>query len=331
MHSAPLIRRRALNAALLSSALLANAKASAQSSKPYPIRPVRLVVPYGVGTVSDFTARLLAEKLSAAWGQGVVVDNLTGAGGVVGTQTIARSAPDGYTLGMLASNHAMNAAIYSHLPYDPVKDFTPILHVSFNQFAFCVNANVPAKTLKEFIALAKTKPNQLNYGSSGNGGSPHLAVARMAYMAGIQIVHIPYRSNGAAVTAILSDDVVLISTSISTLLPHIKSGKLRALAVSGDRRSPLLPDVPTVAEAGVVGYSMKNWNGIVAPAGLPTPIVSKLQTDIKTVLQEQSVQDQFAAQGVELEVLDSKAFAQRLRDEIAVWNGVVKATGAKID
>jgi tripartite-type tricarboxylate transporter receptor subunit TctC len=331
MHSIPLIRRRAFNAALLSSTLLAHAKAGAQSAQPYPVRPVRLIVPYGVGTVSDFTARLLAEKLAVAWGQGVVVDNLTGAGGVVGTQTIARSTPDGYTLGMLASNHAMNAAIYSHLPYDPVKDFTPVLHVSFNQFAFCVNASVPATTLKEFIALAKAKPNQINYGSSGNGGSPHLAVARMAYMAGIQIVHIPYRSNGAAVTAILSGDVALMATSISALLPHIKTGKLRALAVSGDQRSPLLPDVPTVAEAGVPGYSMKNWNGIVAPAGLPAPIVSKLQADIKAVLQEKSVQDQFSAQGVELEILDSEAFGRRLRDEIAVWSEVVKATGAKID
>lgn len=327
--SQPLIRRRAFNATLLSTVLLAHSRAGAQQA--FPVKPVRLIVPYGVGTVSDFTARLLAEKLSTAWGQGVVVENLTGAGGVVGTQTIAKAAPDGYTLGMLASNHAMNAAIYARLPYDAVRDFTPVLHVSFNQFAFCVNSNVPATTLKDFIALAKAKPNQINYGSSGNGGSPHLAVARMAYMAGIQIVHIPYRSNGAAVTDLISGEVALMATSISALLPHIKSGKLRALAVSGDQRSPLLPDVPTVAEAGVPGYSMKNWNGIVGPAGLPPLLVARLQADLREILKDKGVQDQFAAQGVEMEILDSKAFGQRLRDEIATWNEVVKATGAKID
>jgi len=329
MLSVPLVQRRAFTAALFSTALLAQTRAGAQQA--YPTRPVKLIVPYGVGTVSDSTARLLAEKLSTVWGQGVVVENLTGAGGVVGTQTIVKSAPDGYTLGMLASNHAMNAAIYSRLPYDAVKDFTPVLHVSFNQFAFCVNSDVPATTLKDFIALAKAKPRQINYGSSGNGGSPHLAVARMAYMAGIEIVHIPYRSNGAAVTDLISGEVALMATSISALLPHVKSGRLRALAVSGDQRSPLLPDVPTVAEAGVPGYSMKNWNGIVAPAGLSASLSSKLQADLRAILEDRSVLEQFNAQGVELEILDSNAFGQRLREEIGIWKEVVEATGAKID
>lgn len=303
-------------------------KAFAQA---YPAKAVKLIVPYGPGTVSDATARMMAERLGELWGVAVVVENLTGAGGVVGTQAIAKAAPDGYTLGMLASNHAINAALYSNLPYEPVRDFQPLLHTTFNQFAFCVNPSVPAQTLAEFIALAKVRPGHLTYSSSGNGGSPHLAVAKLAYMAGIQLTHIPYKSNGAAVTDLLSGQVNLMSTSISVLAPHVKAGKLRALAVSGDNRSPLLPDVPTANEAGVAGYSMKNWNGFVAPAGLPAPLAAKIQNDMIAILKDKRSLDRIAALGAELEVLRSDEFEKKLRGEIASWTQVVKATGAKAD
>ena len=281
--------------------------------------------------MSDATARLLADKLSERWGQGIVVENLTGAGGVVGTRAIAQSAPDGYTLGMLASNHAINAAVYPDLPYDPLADFTPIVHVTFNQFAFCVNADVSANTLEEFITLAEEQPGKLNYGSSGNGGSPHLAVAKFAHMAGIDLMHIPYRSNGAAVTDLIAGNVALMSTSISALLPHVESGRLKALAVSGDQRSPLMPEVPTVSEAGVPGYTMKNWNGIVGPAGLPRELVERVQNDIIEILKEDDVSERIATLGAELDVLPSDAFERRLREEIVSWKEVVSAAKVKPD
>ncbi|NUZ07948.1 tripartite tricarboxylate transporter substrate binding protein [Piscinibacter koreensis] len=297
----------------------------------FPTRPVRLIVPYGVGTVSDGTARLFADKLAAVWGQSLLVENVTGAGGVIGTQAIAKAAPDGYTLGMLASNHAMNAALYPQLPYDPVKDFQAVLHISFNQFAFCVHSAVPARTLQEFVAYARAHPGELNYSSSGNGGSPHLAMAKLASMAQIQLAHIPYRSNGAAITDLVGGRVTIMSTSVSALLPFIKTGQLRALAVSGDQRSPLLPDVPTAAEAGVPGYVMKNWNGFVAPAGLPQSLLTKLQADLMNVLRDKAVQAQFAVLGVEPEALGPAEFTRRLEEEITSWKKVVREAHVKLD
>ncbi len=301
------------------------------SGQAYPARTVKLIVPYGAGTVSDATARLMAERLAEVWGVAVVVENLTGAGGVVGTQAIARAAPDGYTLGMLSSNHAMNAALYSNLPYDPVKDFKALLHTTYNQFAFCVNSGVPAQSLRELLALAKAKPGFVTYSSSGNGGSPHLAVAKLAHMAGVQLTHVPYKTNGAGVTDLLSGQVMLMATSVSVLAPHVKTGKLRALAVSGDARSPLLPETPTANEAGVAGYSMTNWNGMVAPAGLPAPLAARLQADMMAVLKDKRTLDKVAALGAELEPLGPEEFEKKLRNEIVSWTQVVKATGVKAD
>ncbi|RYY65995.1 MAG: tripartite tricarboxylate transporter substrate binding protein, partial [Comamonadaceae bacterium] len=240
-----LSRRQAVTC--LAAAPLFMAMTRPATAQAFPTRPVKLIVPYGAGTVSDASARLMAERLAELWGTGVVVENLTGAGGVVGAQAIAKAAPDGYTLGMLASNHAMNAALYSNLPYDPVKDFKPLLHTTYNQFAFCVNPAVPAQNLRELLALARARPGYVTYSSSGNGGSPHLAMAKLAYMAGVQLTHVPYKTNGAAVTDLLSGQVMLMATSISVLAPHVKAGKLRALAVSGSARSPMLPDTPTAA------------------------------------------------------------------------------------
>ena len=300
-------------------------------AQTWPARTVKLIVPYGAGTVSDATARMMGERLAELWGVGVVIENQTGAGGVIGTQAIARAAPDGYTLGMLASNHAMNAALYPNLPYDPVRDFEPLLHTTYNQFAFCVHPGVPAQNLRELIALARAKPGFITYSSSGNGGSPHLAVAKLAFMAGIQVTHVPYKNNGAAVTDLLSGQVMMMATSVSVLAPHVKAGKLRALAVSGDVHTALLGDTPTVAEAGVPGYSMTNWNGLVAPAGLPAALAARMQADMVTVLKEKRTVDKVAALGAEIELLNSDEFEKKLRSEIASWTQVVKATGVKAD
>ncbi|WP_310309897.1 tripartite tricarboxylate transporter substrate binding protein [Hydrogenophaga laconesensis] len=292
---------------------------------------MKIIVPYGPGTVSDLTARLLAERLSELWKQGVVVDNQTGAGGAIGTNAIARSIPDGYTLGMLASNHAMNAALYSNLSYDAVKDFKLLVHTTFNQFAFCVNPGLPVQSLRQLIDLAKERPGYVTYGSSGNGGSPHLAMAKLAYMAGVQLTHIPYKSNGAGVTDLLSGQIMMMSTSISVLAPHVKAGKLRALAVSGQTRSPLLPDVPTVAEAGIAGYEMTNWNGLVGPASMSDAIASKIQNDVLSILKDIRTQERVAALGAELAPLESVAFEKKLQAEILSWTEVVKSAKVKVD
>lgn len=300
-------------------------------AQTYPSRSVRLVVPYGPGTLSDSLSRQLAEQLSTRWKVGVVVENLTGAGGIIGTQAIAKAPADGYTIGMLASNHALNAALHASLPYDPLKDFTPLLHVSSNQFMLCVNSQVPAATLQEFLALAKAKPNELTYASSGNGGPTHLAVAKLAHMTSVRMLHVPYKSNGAGVNDLLGNQVSCMATSVSVLAPHVKTGKLKALAVLGDTRSPLIPEVPTAQEAGVAGYSMKNWNGIAAPAGLHPEIASQLQRELTEVLSQPAMRDKIAGMGAELELLDAKAFGERIRSEIVAWKQVVVATGAKVD
>lgn len=300
-------------------------------AQAYPARAVKIIVPYGTGTVSDGTARLMSERLGELWNVGVTVENMPGAGGVVGTQAIVRAPADGYTLGMLSSNHGMNSALYTKLPYDPVADLSLILHVTYNQFAFCANPALPVQTLNDLIALARSKPNEITYASSGNGGSPHLAMAKLAYMAGIRLLHVPYKSNGAAVTDVLSGQVDLIATSISALAPHVKAGKLRALAVSGDVQSPQLPGVPTASEAGVKGYSMTNWNGFVAPAGLPGAMTAKLQADMLSVLKDKRTTDRLAGLGAEIEVLNSEEFGKKLRAEIISWSQVVKAANVKID
>jgi tripartite-type tricarboxylate transporter receptor subunit TctC len=300
-------------------------------AQSFPARPARLIVPYGPGTVSDLLSRMLAQRLSETWGQGVVVENVVGAGGVIGIQALAKSLPDGHTLGMIASNFAMNPAVHAKLSYDSVRDFKPILHLTFNHFAFVVNPSFPARTVQELIALARAKPGAIDFASSGSGGSPHLAVEMFAHMAGIKLTHIPYRTNGQAVTDVLSGQVALMATSASTLLPHIRQGKLRALAVSGSRRSPLLPDVPSLAEAGVPGYDMKNWNGILAPAGVPDDVVAKLQADITKVFKRPDFEAQVHAMGAEVELLGPDDFGRRISDEIALWTRVVKESGVRVE
>lgn len=320
--------RRAFNAALASAALLGTLQARAQS---FPERPVRMICPYGTGTVSDRLSRALGQQLNVAWGQPVVVENVTGAGGVIGIQALAKSPPDGHTIAMIASNFAMNPAVYPKLSYDTFNDFKPVVHLTFNHFAFVVHPSFPARTLEEFIALAKARPGAIDFASSGTGGSPHLAVELLAYLAKIKLTHIPYKSNGQAVTDVLGGTVPMMATSVSTLLPHIRQGKLRALAVTGSKRSPLLPEVPAAAEAGVPGYEMKNWNGIIVSSGVPDALIGRLQKDITEIFERADFKAQVDAMGAEVELLGPGDFGRRLRDEVAMWQRVVKESGTKLD
>lgn len=290
----------------------------------FPTRAVRLIIPYGQGTVSDRLGRLVATGLASTWGHSVVAENVVGAGGVLGVQTLARSPADGHTIGMIASNFAMNPAVHSTLTFDTERDFVPLVHLTYNVFAFVVHPSFPARTVKELIEQARARPRSIDFASSGTGGSPHLAVELFASLAGIQLTHIPYRSNGQAMTDLLGGQVPLMATSASTLLPHIKSGALRALAVSGANRSPLLPDVPTLAEAGVPGYDMKNWNGLLAPAGTPPAIADRIARDVSAIAKTPAFEEQVHAMGAEIELLQAPDFGKRIATEVALWKRVAR-------
>ncbi len=320
--------RRRFVAAATGAALLGALPASAQA---FPSRAVRLIVPVGIGTTTDLVSRMIAQRLGEAWGHGVVVENLPGTSGIIALQQLAKAPPDGYTIGAVSSNFAINSALFAKLPYDPIKDFRPLLNLTSNYFVLVAHPSLPARTVPELVALAKSKPGEVDYASTGNGGSPHLAMEMFAHMAGIKLAHIPYKATGPAVTDLLSGRVPLLFTSISTLLPHVRSGRLRALAVSGEKRVAQLPDTPTMVEAGVSGYDMKHWVGMVAPAGVPDAIVAKLQADITRALRIPDVEAQLNSQAVEIDLLGADPFAKRINEEIALWTRVARQSGAKVE
>lgn len=266
----------------------------------YPTRPIRLVVPFAAGGGNDTIARLVGQKLSARLGQPIVVDNRAGAGGVVGAELAARAAPDGYTLFLGGvGSHAINPNLHEHLPYDPIKDFAPISLLASAPLILVVHPSVPVNSAQELIALARVQPGKLNYASNGNGSSSHLAAVMFESLTGIDFVHIPYKGLSPALTDLLGGQVQLMFSSVVAILPHVQSGKLRALAVSGGKRLALMPDLPTVAEAGVPEYQTSSWYGILAPAGTPKEIVSRLNAEIVKVLSEPDVRKALTNEGAD--------------------------------
>ncbi len=320
-----LLRRFALGASL---ALVA-AWASAQT---YPVKPIRIVVPFPPGGATDILARDVAQKLTEAWGQQVIVDNRPGAGGNIGSELVAHSAPDGYTLEMgTVGTHAINASLYAKMPYDHVKDFAPVILVAGVPNVLVVNTAVPANSVAELIAYAKANPGKLNFASSGNGTSIHLSGELFKVMAGVQMTHIPYKGSAPAMQDLLGGQVQLMFDNLPPSLPQIKAGKVRALAVTSLTRAPALPDVPTVAESGLPGFEASSWFGILAPAGTPPAIVAKLNAEIAKWLATPEAKEKLAKQGANAAGGTPEDFAKHIAAETAKWAKVVKDSGAKID
>jgi tripartite-type tricarboxylate transporter receptor subunit TctC len=307
-----------------------SARAWAQA---YPDKPIRIVVPYPPGSGTDIVARILAQKISENWGQQVIVDNKPGAGAIVGVEAVARSTPDGYTIGIGDTGPlAINPALYSKLPYNPLTDFVPITQVANLPFVLVVHPSLPVKTVPELIALAKREPGKLNYASVGNGSAVHLASELFKQLAGIDIVHVPYKGSAPALTGLLQGEVSLMFVNLFSSLAHVKAGRLRVLAVASPKRTTMMPDLPTVAEAGLPGYAFLAWFGIIAPAGTPQPIVEKLNGEFRRVLNLPDVRDRLVNQGGTEPVGSTSAeFAELLRNDMVKWAKLVKESGARVD
>jgi tripartite-type tricarboxylate transporter receptor subunit TctC len=301
-------------------------------AQPYPSKPIRLIVPFGTGGSNDIVARLLGPKLQESLGQPVIVENRPGAGGMVGTDTVVKSAPDGYTLMIGAtSTIAANVGLYPKRNFDPVKSLTPITQIADGAFLMAVPASSPARTVKEFIQLARSSPGKLNYGSSGKGSSMHLTGEMFRMAANVEMVHVPYKSGGAAIADVATDRVQLVYSDLAALLPFVKNGTVRALAVTTPRRSALLPDLPTMAEAGVPGYEATSWYGILAPAGLPRDVTMKLNAEFGRIVNSADMKERFATLGTEPVTGTPEAFADFIRVQIAKWSAVSKAAGVELE
>jgi len=295
----------------------------------YPVRPVRLVVPYVPGGGADIVGRLLAKKLGDALGATIVVDNRPGAGGNLGTDLVAKAAPDGYTLLMgNVGPLTINPSLYAGLPYSPLKDFAPVSLLAVYPNVLVINPSLPANSIGELIACAKAHPRQISYGSAGIGSSTHLAAELLRNMAKIDVVHVPYKGGAQALVDLMAGQIQMYFSSILGALPHVKSGKLRALAVTGAKRSRVAPELPTVAESGFPGYEASNWVGLLVPAATPAPVVERLNREIVRSFRDPEVQEKLSAQGGETETDSPSEFALYMRSEIAKWSRVVKESGA---
>jgi len=315
-------------AVLLGAALIS----TSVSALDYPSRPIRYIVPFAPGGPTDIMSRAFAEKIGAAWGQQVVVDNRGGAGGTIGAEVVARSAPDGYTV-MIGhvGTHAINVSLYQKVGYDPVKDFQPISLLATLPFVLVVNAGFAPRNVKELLVLARAKPGSINFASAGSGGPTHLAGEMFKSAAAIDIVHIPYKGNAAALTELAGGQVQMMFSNMLTAMPHVRTGRLRALAVSTAKRSPQAPDLPTVAESGVPGFDVTPWYGVLAPAGLPAPLVAKWNREIVRIVPLPDMKEKFVAQGIDLASSTPAEFGALIKSEIPKWRKVVKDTGAKAD
>jgi tripartite-type tricarboxylate transporter receptor subunit TctC len=320
-----------LASTMLAAALLAASAAVARASDTeWPQRPIRLIVPFPAGASTEIIGRILAQKMSQQLGQQIVIENRAGASGNIGADAIAKATPDGYTIGIAtASTHAVAASLTANLPYDPIKDFAPVAMLGSQPYVLVLHPALPARNLAELIALARAKPGTLNYGSAGVASLAHLATALFATMAGIDIVHVPYKSSAQSVTDMITGRLDMQFATIAPSLPNIQAGQLRALATSGKTRVAVLPEVPTVAEAGIAGYEAALWVAVVAPAATPTTIVARLNRTVNDILNSADGTEALIAQGMTAEAGAPDTVTQRIRDDIAKWRDVAVKAGIR--
>ena len=300
-------------------------------AQDYPAKPILIIAPFAPGTAVDFVARLAARSMAEQFKVAVTVDNRLGASGQIGTAAVAKAAPDGYTLLFTSPAHYINRSLYKNLPYDPLKDFKPVMRMSNAMLVLVVAKSAPVNRQSELVDYLRARPGRLSYSSAGSGSTTQLPAALFNSMANVEVTHIPYKSGAQALTDVIGGEVFMTFTAITTALPHIKSGALKAIGVTGSARSGSMPEVPTIAESGLPGYEFTSWNALMAPAATPADIIARLEAALTRTAASAEFRDRLPGAGLELELLGVKAFAERLQAEMPVWEKLVKISGAKPD
>jgi len=300
-------------------------------AQDYPAKPIRFIIPLAPGGGGDILARSIAQKLNEKWGQPVIVDNRPGGGGVIGTEVVAKAPADGYTILMIATNHTVNPSLIPKLPYDAIADFAPVTQLTASPNILVLHPSLPAASLKELIALARQRPGQLNYSSAGNGTAGHLAAELMKMMAKIDVVHVPYKAAPQALSDLVSGQIQLQFSNLMTALPHVKNGRLRGIAVTTIQRSPAIPELPTMDQAGLRGYRVDQTYGVVAPGRTPAPIVAKLNAEIVNILKSPEIGQRMSAEGAMLVGNTPQEYLEYLKAELQKWTKVVKEVGIRLD
>lgn len=316
-------------AALCVCSTVGQAQTAARSD--YPAKPVRVVVGFPAGGPTDILARLVAQKLGEATGQQFIVDNRGGASGMIGAELVAKVPPDGYTLLVVPATHSVNPSLYKKIPFDTLRDFTPVSLIAEGPFILVVHPSLPVKSVQELVQLARRRPGELNYASAGVGGLPHLAGELFKSTTGIRMNHIPYKGAAPATIDLVAGHVTIMFNNMLSAIPHVKAGRLRALGVTTMKRSSAVPDVPTIAEAGVRGYEVSGWYGLLGPTGLPADVVGRLNAEVNRAMRQPDVVRRLAGEGVDAMGSTPDAFGTRIRTEMAKWGAVVKASGASAD